>query len=38
MFQPGAKEIIEAAIENNVKAVSYSRSPIPQYIEKLKIE
>lgn len=37
MFQPGAKEIIEAAIENNVKAVSYSRSPIPQYIEKLKM-
>ena len=36
MFQPGAEEIIDAAIKMNVRAVSYSRSPAQKFIKKLK--
>ena len=36
MFQPGAEEIIDAAIKMNVRAVSYSRSPVQKFIKKLK--
>ena len=34
MFQPGAEEIIDAAIKMNVRAVSYSRSPAQKFIKK----
>ena len=36
MFQPGAEEIIDAAIKMYVRAVSYSRSPVQKFIKKLK--
>ncbi len=36
MFQPGADRIVKLVIENKIKAVSYSRAPVPEYIELLK--
>lgn len=36
MYQPNAAEIVELVIKHNVKAVSYSRSPGPEFIKKLK--
>jgi NAD(P)H-dependent flavin oxidoreductase YrpB (nitropropane dioxygenase family) len=36
MYQPNAAEIVELVIEHGVKAVSYSRSPGPQMIARLK--
>ena len=36
MYQPNAGHIVKLAIEYGVKAVSYSRSPEPKYIEELK--
>ena len=36
MFQPGAEEIVQAVLERNIKAVSYSRSPTPEFIKAFK--
>ena len=36
MFQPGADEIVQAVLDKNIKAVSYSRSPTPDYIKAFK--
>lgn len=36
MFQPGASEIINYLIQHKIRAVSYSRSPVPEYISRLK--
>ncbi len=36
MEQPGAADIVDAIVECGVKAASYSRSPNPLFIEKLK--
>ncbi len=36
MYQPNAAEIIEFVIKHKVKAVSYSRSPGAEMVEKLK--
>ena len=36
MYQPNARDIVELVIKHKIKAVSYSRSPGPSMIEKLK--
>jgi NAD(P)H-dependent flavin oxidoreductase YrpB (nitropropane dioxygenase family) len=36
MEQPGAAEIVEAIVRHGVRAASYSRSPNPKLIERLK--
>ncbi|NQX88920.1 MAG: nitronate monooxygenase [Halioglobus sp.] len=36
MYQPNASDIVELVIQHSVKAVSYSRSPGPDMINKLK--
>ena len=36
MYQPNAAHIVDLVIEHGVKAVSYSRSPGPEFIHKLK--
>jgi NAD(P)H-dependent flavin oxidoreductase YrpB (nitropropane dioxygenase family) len=36
MYQPNAAEIVDLVIKHGVKAVSYSRSPGPEFIRKLK--
>ena len=36
MFQPGADEIVQAGLDKKIKAVSYSRSPTPDYIKAFK--
>lgn len=36
MYQPNAGEIVDLVIKHNVKAVSYSRSPSPEFVKKLK--
>jgi len=36
MFQPGADEIVQAVLDRKIKAVSYSRSPTPDYIKAFK--
>lgn len=36
MEQPGAGEIVEAIVRHGVRAASYSRSPNPKLIERLK--
>ncbi len=36
MYQPNAAEIVDMVIKHGVKAVSYSRSPGPDFIKKLK--
>lgn len=36
MYQPNAAEIVELVIRHGVKAVSYSRSPGPEFIRMLK--
>ena len=36
MYQPNAAHIVDLVIEHGVKAVSYSRSPGPEFIRKLK--
>ncbi|MDA8799150.1 nitronate monooxygenase [Gammaproteobacteria bacterium] len=36
MFQPGADEIVQAILDRKIKAVSYSRSPTPDYIKAFK--
>ena len=36
MFQPGADEIVQAILDKKIKAVSYSRSPTPDYIKAFK--
>jgi len=36
MYQPNAAEIVDLVIKHKVKAVSYSRSPGPEFIKKLK--
>lgn len=36
MYQPNAAEIVDMVIRHGVKAVSYSRSPGPEFIGKLK--
>ena len=36
MFQPGADEIVQAVLDKKIKAVSYSRSPTPDYIKAFK--
>ncbi len=36
MYQPNAADIVDMVIRHGVKAVSYSRSPGPEYIGKLK--
>ena len=36
MYQPNAAEIVELVIRHGVRAVSYSRSPGPEFISKLK--
>ena len=36
MYQPNAAAIVDKVIEHGVKAVSYSRSPGPKLIERLK--
>lgn len=36
MYQPNAKDIVEMVIRHGVRAVSYSRSPGPNMIRKLK--
>ena len=36
MFQPGADEIVQAVLERKIKAVSYSRSPTPEFINLFK--
>lgn len=36
MYQPNAADIVDMVIRHGVKAVSYSRSPGPEFINKLK--
>lgn len=36
MYQPNAAEIVDLVISHGVRAVSYSRSPGPEFIKKLK--
>ncbi|NCF19160.1 MAG: nitronate monooxygenase [Haliea sp.] len=36
MYQPNAAHIVDLVIEHGVRAVSYSRSPGPEFIKKLK--
>jgi NAD(P)H-dependent flavin oxidoreductase YrpB (nitropropane dioxygenase family) len=36
MYQPNAEEITDLVIKHNIRAVSYSRSPGPEMIKKLK--
>lgn len=36
MYQPNAAEIVDLVIQHGVRAVSYSRSPGPEFIRKLK--
>jgi NAD(P)H-dependent flavin oxidoreductase YrpB (nitropropane dioxygenase family) len=36
MYQPNAARIVELVVEHGVRAVSYSRSPGPEFIAKLK--
>ena len=36
MYQPNADVIVDLVIKHNVKAVSYSRSPGPEFVKKLK--
>jgi NAD(P)H-dependent flavin oxidoreductase YrpB (nitropropane dioxygenase family) len=36
MYQPNAADIVELVIKHGVRAVSYSRSPGPEFIGKLK--
>ena len=36
MFQPGADEIVATVIKHKIKAVSYSRSPVAEYIQEFK--
>ncbi len=36
MYQPNAAEIVDMVIAHGVRAVSYSRSPGPEFIKKLK--
>jgi NAD(P)H-dependent flavin oxidoreductase YrpB (nitropropane dioxygenase family) len=36
MYQPNAAEIVDLVIKHGVRAVSYSRSPGPEFIKKLK--
>jgi NAD(P)H-dependent flavin oxidoreductase YrpB (nitropropane dioxygenase family) len=36
MYQPNAADIVDLVIRHQVKAVSYSRSPGPEFIRKLK--
>ncbi len=36
MYQPNAADIVDMVIQYGVKAVSYSRSPGPEFIQKLK--
>ena len=36
MYQPNAADIVELVIRHGVRAVSYSRSPGPEFINKLK--
>ncbi len=36
MYQPNAADIVELVIRHGVRAVSYSRSPGPEFIRKLK--
>lgn len=36
MYQPNAANIVDLVIEHGVRAVSYSRSPGPEFIKKLK--
>ena len=36
MYQPNAADIVDMVIDHGVRAVSYSRSPGPEFINKLK--
>jgi len=36
MYQPNAADIVDMVIQHGVKAVSYSRSPGPEFIQQLK--
>ncbi|MFT4614072.1 MAG: NAD(P)H-dependent flavin oxidoreductase YrpB (nitropropane dioxygenase family) [Bacteroidia bacterium] len=36
MYQPNAADIVDMVIRHGVRAVSYSRSPGPEFIQKLK--
>ena len=36
MYQPNAAHIVDLVVEHGVKAVSYSRSPGPEFIRRLK--
>jgi NAD(P)H-dependent flavin oxidoreductase YrpB (nitropropane dioxygenase family) len=36
MYQPNAADIVDMVIDHGVRAVSYSRSPGPEFISKLK--
>ena len=36
MYQPNAATLVEQVIEHGVRAVSYSRSPVPALIERLR--
>jgi NAD(P)H-dependent flavin oxidoreductase YrpB (nitropropane dioxygenase family) len=36
MYQPNAADIVELVVRHGVRAVSYSRSPGPEFIRKLK--
>jgi len=36
MYQPNAADIVDMVIQHGVKAVSYSRSPGPEFIQRLK--
>lgn len=36
MYQPNAAHIVDLCVEHGVKAVSYSRSPGPEFVKKLK--
>lgn len=36
MYQPNAADIVDLVIQHGVRAVSYSRSPGPEFIKKLK--
>lgn len=36
MYQPNAAHIVELVVEHGIRAVSYSRSPGPEFVKKLK--
>lgn len=36
MYQPNAAEIVDLVVKHGIRAVSYSRSPGPEFIKKLK--